>query len=189
MKNNSVQYENPVALRSRTYITSALIKLMEIKKYDEITMTQIAIKAGVSRRTIYRNFLDKNAILNYYIKELTKEYFDFFYDDENKGLNNAQISFMFIQKHLPFFKLAYKNNLLINIIDILENVLKRIVFETNKDKFSRLDDKYLDYYVAFNSGGCWRLLNKWLENDAEQTPKEMSEIYKILVKDINTRLS
>ena len=40
----------------KQYIKQSLFLLMENYDYDKISMNMIAEKAGVSRRTIYRNF-------------------------------------------------------------------------------------------------------------------------------------
>lgn len=45
------------------YIYEALIELMRQKPYDEITITDITKKAGVSRMAYYRNYRDKDDIL------------------------------------------------------------------------------------------------------------------------------
>ena len=45
------------------YIYEALVELMDKKPYDQITITDITKKAGVSRMAYYRNYKDKDDIL------------------------------------------------------------------------------------------------------------------------------
>ncbi len=45
------------------YIYQALVELMDKKPYDQITVTDIVKKAGVSRMTFYRHYRDKDDIL------------------------------------------------------------------------------------------------------------------------------
>jgi len=47
---------NPIAIQSREWLTNALLVLMEEKEFKNISITEIATKADLSRRTFYRIF-------------------------------------------------------------------------------------------------------------------------------------
>ncbi|MDR0832408.1 MAG: TetR/AcrR family transcriptional regulator, partial [Bacillales bacterium] len=49
--------------RSQQDITFALIYLLGIKKYENISVTDICEKAMISRKTFYNHFQEKNDIL------------------------------------------------------------------------------------------------------------------------------
>ena len=51
----------------RTCIEEALVRLMEEKPFERITVTDIARRAGVSRNAYYRNYASKEAILADYL--------------------------------------------------------------------------------------------------------------------------
>ena len=55
------------------WMLNALLELMEETPYEKITVTQIAQRAGVPRMTYYRNFKNKENILESYSKYLTEE--------------------------------------------------------------------------------------------------------------------
>ena len=63
--------KNPIAERSKKWIVSALLKLMKTKPYEEITVQEISDEADLVRRTFYRNFTSKNAILSYISDQMT----------------------------------------------------------------------------------------------------------------------
>lgn len=54
-------------------IYTALLQLMKIKPYKEITITDITNKAGVSRMAYYRNYKDKDDILVKHAEESITE--------------------------------------------------------------------------------------------------------------------
>ncbi|MCI9049590.1 MAG: TetR/AcrR family transcriptional regulator, partial [Coprobacillus sp.] len=60
-------------------IALALIQIMETKILSDITILEIVNKAGVSRSSFYRNFDDKEDVINYYI--------DFLFDESKKEEN------------------------------------------------------------------------------------------------------
>lgn len=55
---------------TRECIESALILLMKNKRFDEISVTDITRKAGVSRTAYYRNYTSKEDILSEYMRNI-----------------------------------------------------------------------------------------------------------------------
>lgn len=62
-----LQSSNPIAQQSQRWIVQALLDLMGKEEYDRISVTRICSKAGLDRRTFYRNFESKNDVLEHYI--------------------------------------------------------------------------------------------------------------------------
>ena len=56
---------NTVAFRSQNMISDALLALMKQYPYHQISITQLCEKAGVGRKTFYRNFEDKHDIIHF----------------------------------------------------------------------------------------------------------------------------
>ena len=55
-------------------IRKAFVTLLKEKKPGDITVTEIAARAGVSRMTYYRNYLDKEDIIREHIAQLVNDY-------------------------------------------------------------------------------------------------------------------
>ncbi len=55
---------------TRNCIETALILLMDEKEYEEITISELTRKAGVSRTAYYRNYESKDDILNTLLSSL-----------------------------------------------------------------------------------------------------------------------
>ncbi|MBQ4270496.1 MAG: TetR/AcrR family transcriptional regulator, partial [Clostridiales bacterium] len=68
------QSQNPSSIRSRNEIQDALLKLMEIYPYQEISVKQIILETSLARRTFYRNFNSKDDVLDAIITEKIFEY-------------------------------------------------------------------------------------------------------------------
>ncbi len=174
---------------SQNCIVNSLVLLLQNKNYEEITMTDISLKSGVSRRTIYRYFNNKAEILQSYINALIEEYSLFIKDKIVRGKNIVENSFEFAEKYFDFFKAAYKNNFLINIVKILENVVREVIKHSKTNYFSSLSPEYLDNYTSFVASGCWGMLCNWIKTNQNLTPHQMYEHYKQIVKDLHIRLS
>jgi len=60
---------------SKSLITDAFYSLIEKKPIQEISITQIAEKAGVSRMAFYRNFKSKEDVVFTYCDRIRREFF------------------------------------------------------------------------------------------------------------------
>ena len=68
--------ENPMAIRSKNSLSSSLLKLMMYRPYEDISISDITERAGLSRQTFYTNFQKKDDILLYLIHRLFQRYYD-----------------------------------------------------------------------------------------------------------------
>ena len=59
---------------TRMCIGEALISLMEQNDYDSIKISDIVVKAGISRMTYYNYYHSKTDILEDYLQEMVAEY-------------------------------------------------------------------------------------------------------------------
>lgn len=68
--------EKPLADNAKLYIVEALCALMKEQSLQNISITAITKKAGVSRMSFYRNFETKEDIISYYIDYMMKAYLE-----------------------------------------------------------------------------------------------------------------
>ena len=52
---------------SKNCLSEALMELLEDQEFNDISIQDIVDKAGFSRMAYYRNFKDKNELLDYYL--------------------------------------------------------------------------------------------------------------------------
>ena len=60
--------------QSKDKIVEAMFRLLEKDSFDEITLNEVLDEASVSRRTFYRYFQNKQAILEFYIHTFIENY-------------------------------------------------------------------------------------------------------------------
>lgn len=61
---------DPRVKRTRLLLQNALMSLAREKPMESITVQEIAARAEVNRATFYAHFEDKNALLNYMVREM-----------------------------------------------------------------------------------------------------------------------
>lgn len=163
------------AIQSREWLINAFFDLLSIKPLNSITILEIAQKAELDRRTFYRHFKTKEDIINYYIHEAAKSYEDAM--RENKFIDNraiAQVFFEICLENKKNLKILYKQNLLHLLLSELN-----IIFTKYQKQFARQEELQMEnreYFLAYNIGGFWNLLIKWLDDDCKKTPEQLAEI-------------
>lgn len=84
---------------SKGLLAEALLLLMKKKEYKDITVKDIAEKAGVSRLTFYRNFDSKENILAWHIEQGFQEYLSSLTRSPENDLRSAiSLCFSFWEK-------------------------------------------------------------------------------------------
>jgi len=115
--------ENPMAVRSKIALTSALLRLLMKKEFIDIPVSEITEEAGLSRQTFYSNFAKREDILDYLITGLFERFasrlaedglcrrnlivdYLLFWDGSRKLLQllfARKLSYMFQAKNREFF--------------------------------------------------------------------------------------
>lgn len=158
-----------IAEDSRKKICTALIKLMKIYDYREITVTQLSQEAELSRKTYYRLFCDKDEVL--------LELFFGLYSECAKELNARDVGqywdlmqtyFDFWEKRRELLVILEKNGLLPRLFDYVYkeayrnagNIFPAVV----KAGESKNNTEILPYLLSYSIGGMNGLLIKWVES-------------------------
>lgn len=61
---------NKQVVRTREWTFQALLLLLEKQPYEEITISQIAQKAGITRQTFYRHYRTKDDVISFYLDNM-----------------------------------------------------------------------------------------------------------------------
>lgn len=171
-----------LSLQSKEWIVMALIILMRTKKYSDITIKELAEKAGVDRKTFYRNFNTKEDVLHFYLDKTCQDYIT----NLNKEpvlttFSVAKAYFLTCKSHSDFLNLLDRNNLLPLLLMVFDEYLPMLhkIFENTKTGDNPV--YYSEYALSFLTGGFWNISIKWIRNGGHETPEEMAQIVETLM--------
>ena len=156
---------------TREYIATALILLLEEKAYDNISITDISDKAGVSRMTYYRNYNDKDDILVDYFLELG----DYFIAEHLIGAENLTLHSVmekmasFFKANLSLISAINKANLSYRLTEELINLLLKWIPEVKTNTFSQ-------YSSSFYVGGILATFRFWCASGMKENPTEIADL-------------
>ena len=147
-------------------LADALIKLLETKPFDKITISEIVELAGVGRTTYFRNFSSKEEMLSFKFLLLWDRW-----ADEHGLIKRKAFSYGNLR---PFFEFNY------SIRPLLELVYKRNVQSALFMSFHSYMTPQLEpsecYRISFYSYGLFGLLEEWIAGGFAETPEEMEQI-------------
>jgi AcrR family transcriptional regulator len=166
---------NPITLRSKKWIVNSLIELMDKKTYNQITLKEIAENVDLARQTIYRNFESKEAILEYYVDGLYDEFIRIISAKSDITLNDLLITyFEYWYRSKEFLKKLIDNNVYSILLDLHLKYLNSMAINEDTKDLTFVSKN--SYYIHYSAGGLWFVLKRWIEDGAEKTPQEMTDI-------------
>lgn len=161
-------------IRAKKKIIDALFALMEKKPFSEITVTDIITEADVARATYYRNFENKEAIIDSFIQNLYEEVmvqsgdYDIqealSYDNVVRGFEKT---FSCMIDNKTYMLALYQNGFGSQILETFNRYIEEFIGEMPHNS----KERYLLYYIA---GAASNVLVKWLMDGAVETPHEIA---------------
>ena len=178
---------------TKAMIIEAFLQVLSKRNYHDITIAQIADKALLSRRTFYRHFVDKEALVDYLVTLLMDEFSRFLLENikQDKHLDKGESTkavaysyFLFWEEYIDELLLLQEAKLAHVIGDNIEhyiyNIAKKIGHgDTNltKEQEYALYEKY-KYAFSYRLAGYWKVTLLWSQETPRKTPQEMSRIIK-----------
>ena len=171
---------NPTALKSKQWITDALLSMMEEKSYTGISVKDICTRADLSRQTFYNLFESKDDVLHAYLREEVAKA----YENMAQAGENASLSLEDMVE--PFVKVLEDNRQVLTLM--INQGLENIIDEEISDAVSLFARHFakdssaseLAYSAAFLSGGLAKIM---LFRFKQEKPLELGE-FKRLLKEI-----
>lgn len=173
-----MEKQNESNLLTKECIVTALLRLMQEKKYESISITDITNLAGVSRMAYYRNYKSKDEILIKYLldqkERLVRDIGGRRADDLREIIKYGA---MFFQDNAAVIHAIYEAGLAHNLSGILEECIYDyfpIVATTSEGR----------YAVHFYVGAVFSVFRLWFDQGMLESADEISDlIYRLINND------
>lgn len=154
---------------TREYITQALFELLDKKDIKDITVCELVTKAGISRATFYRNYLDMYQVIDNQLEKIVQDMTNkaMVTSDDIRG-NTLQIFCLLLN---------YKRSLQILIRRDMADRIYRVLYQTTVehiDQLNAMDNRYQPHFFA---GAACGMLTAWIRNEFQESPEEMLELF------------
>ncbi len=158
------QTNGKIAEHSKEKLVQALLNVMKQYDYQEITVTQIAQEARLSRKTFYRLFSGKEELLQRLFEGLFRQCFACIREQNlHHYWDVVQLYFDFWQERGELLFLLQRNGLLAYAFEQAYQYAAQ-VFEFVRSKETAASYALpLPYMLAYSVGGMHCMLLKWVE--------------------------
>lgn len=167
------KYNDAQSRITKESIFTALMILMDKKNFTDISITEVAKKAGVSRMAFYRNYNILEDVIGIHLDELFLEYSNHLLN--NPDLDNYEITRLF------FYYFRKHKTLVTNLIN---SNLSNLIYERSVEflySYSRsithnckCAPEVERYNISFISGGFYHVLIEWIKGGMNESDEVMS---------------
>lgn len=159
---------------SRESIVTALTEVMKSKNFEDISITEIARRAGVSRMAFYRNYSSMTDVIAERLDSMYQEYSQLLVQSDISNYEVTRLFFYYFRQHREFITVIFKAKLtyliLESMVDFMNDFSNYLICNIEGSKKA---DKY---NIRFVAGGFLNVLMLWMENGMQESDEEMSEI-------------
>lgn len=160
-------------IRVKNQIVDGLFKLLAKTSFSNITVSELIKTSQVARASYYRNFNDKEEILEYYFDTL-KQKRHISSDDFNgqnivKLHNELESAFSLFLNERQKITLLLKNNLSGELYNIILNQVLTVAGDMPMDSPER-------YKLYFYAGSIYSVLSEWLLSGTKESPSQMADL-------------
>lgn len=157
-------------LLTKECILTALLRLMEVKSYSSISITDITNLAGVSRMAYYRNYKNKDEIL---IKHLVEQEAKLLKElrGEPASTLRGMICYIaeFFQENVKVIKAVFDADLGHMLTDMLGERINNYFPIVNANSTGK-------YVVQFYVSAVIGVFRMWFDNGMVETAEEISDV-------------
>lgn len=165
---------------TRKCIAEAVIDLMQKDNFNDIRISAVTRRAGVSRKTFYNYFDSLCSALTNYLQEIISEYIAESNANPDNGhfLEKSHILFAlnFFDRYSLFFKTLDKHNMHWLLLDGINQFMT--------DFYSH-NINYSIYQMYCYAGGLLNAFLHWEKNNKSEPPEEIARIIYELFHDFN----
>lgn len=168
----------------------ALIKLLEVKDFEYITVKEICEKAGVNRSTFYLHYDTVDDLLAETMEYNNKCFLEMFSVAPNRfipSIHSAPLSELvlinseylrpyltFIKERKSVYKAAYKNPVCMQTEKRFEKVSKYVLMPIMK-RF-QIPEKEQAYWINFYIHGCTAIIQEWINRNCGDPIEDIERI-------------
>ncbi len=154
---------------AKQQLTTALLILLQATPMEEISISMLTQKAGVSRMTFYRNYGDKKDILRQKISQMLEDWWQAYCLCPSHSVEDALGSlFYYFKQNQDFYLILFQNNL-------SHLILERFV-EIAGPKPEM--DNQTAYHQAYFAYGLYGWMCEWVNRGMQESADGMAQLLK-----------
>lgn len=165
---------------TREWTFEAFSKLLEEKSFNDIKISEIIEKAGISRATFYRNFSSKEDIVVIKVKTFFNDFYmeilpKFLANEPQDEAYLVQMFFNRIEEENKLIDTVIKSNLEYLMVEGIFNIID----DFNQKFYKRVKASRVTaiYTMDIVASSAWTLLSRWHKTGRQESAQKLAKIY------------
>lgn len=154
---------------TKQQLLEAVLTLLERKRIEDISVTELVNEAHVGRASFYRNYSQKEDILIDHIHDLFMNWGKEFEKEGNPDVNVSLLRHFW--KERDFYLAVYNANLGFYIYSAMKEAM-HIKEKTNPIEI---------YLASWYAGSIYGFIDEWMKSGMKESPDELVQLMKNLM--------
>ena len=166
--------ENQRIILTKRLLQEGLLRLLEVKNLDQISVTELCREAGINRATFYNHYDSPLALLGD-IESGIREDLEKIATVPNcveDSINHLEKMCIYMKENVDILRILNRCHLDNELAYTFERISKHPITSRTHDLDS--DSLYLISTYVFT--GCYFMVREWLMNNIDKTPREVAEL-------------
>lgn len=169
---------------TRRLLREGLLRLMERKPLDKISVSELCGESGINRATFYRHYGTPRDVLDDMERELISglEIDVCKISDVRDIVHCFEIAMEYLYSHADMLKILLQNRSDEELTQMINEMCAQVF--SLKSRLSIAGDLDMDavkLISAYSVGGVYFLLRQWLLGDIQKTPQEISRLIQLML--------
>lgn len=176
--------ENQRIILTKRLLQEGLLRLLETKDLDKISVTELCRESGINRATFYNHYGSPQDLLLDLETQMTEELDQLmvYPTTSDEALAQLEAVCTYMQNHARSIIVLSRCHADADLADIFHKLDAALPPRRPKSKLtSNMDDDTLHLTTTFIYTGCYHLIREWLVKDIQKTPREIAELLLIIV--------
>ena len=161
---------------SKMVLREALLKILQTKHIDKVTVKELCQEANVNRGTFYQHYVAPNDLLMEIERQFIDENMAYFSPYMNEGYEASQLSGMFacILKNKEMCRIIMGNNGNPRFLERLQEMVREGVVEGWCKEYPDYTRSDLNHVFNFIFSGSMRMILDWIEDDQGMSTADLA---------------
>ncbi|MDN2453649.1 TetR/AcrR family transcriptional regulator [Lactobacillus sp. UCMA15818] len=170
--------------QSKNAFVEALFCLLEHEQFEDITIKQLTLESGYSRRTYYRYFGSKTSILDEMLAKYLHSYQEYLSGVPMKPEDISKCFINFLWPHRQRVVMLARHNLLVPLLTRHISTIAATLLNIRVPwRQKRADNQYY-YAIIYSIGGFCVLLDTIFKDRLPKNPQQISEALNTALREI-----
>ena len=171
--------ENQRIILTKRMLQEGLLRLLDTKDLDKISVTELCKESGINRATFYNHYSSPQDLLTDLEMRLTGEMRQLIHNPTTSSelVQELEAVCVFFQENAHSILTLARCHSDSDLADIFYSLNQNFHHQQlHSRRAASLDDDSFHLVSTFLYTGCYHLIREWLVRDIQKTPREIAEL-------------